>query len=298
MPLPPIDLALASRLERAEGAANARFVEARARASPGHAATWRDIDGTWAMFDGVGSPLTQTFGLGLDRDVTDETLAALERFYRDRGSPVDHEVSPLARGEPLARLAGRGYHPIELTDVLVRPLTAAAPTPVPSVDTDAMLPRSAAPDADARVATALDVAVIGPSDGNVWADAAADGWRDTPDVVPFVRALGAVYPVTRNATCVAAVIDGTMVATGVLSLHDGVALLAGASTRPEWRRRGAQTALLAARLRLARSAGCDLAMICARPGSDSHRNAERRGFSVAYTRIKWHRPAESRPGRP
>lgn len=288
MPLPTIDLALASRLERAEGAANARFVEARARVSPGHGATWRDIDGTWAMFDGVGSPLTQTFGLGLDRDVSDETLAVLERFYRDRGSPVDHEVSPLARGEPLALLAGRGYHPIELTDVLVRPLTAA----------DAARRGPAAPDADARVPTAVDVAAIGPSDGNLWADAAADGWRDTPDVVPFVRALGAVYPVTRNTTCLAAVLDGTMVATGVLSIHDGVALLAGASTRPEWRRRGAQTALLAARLRLARRAGCDLAMLCARPGSESHRNAERRGFSVAYTRIKWHRPAGAHPGRP
>ena len=113
-----------------------------------------------------------------------------------------------------------------------------------------------------------------------------------------MRALGAVYPVTRNATCLAAVLDGAMVAAGVLCIHDGVALLAGASTRPEWRRRGAQTALLAARLRLARRAGCDLAMLCARPGSDSHRNAERRGFMVAYTRIKWHRPADGARDRP
>ena len=74
----------------------------------------------------------------------------------------------------------------------------------------------------------------------------------------------------------------------MLAVHGGVAVLAGASKRPAWRRRGAQTALLAARLRQARQIGCDLAMICARPGSDSHRNAERRGFQVAYTRIKWH----------
>ena len=26
------------------------------------------------------------------------------------------------------------------------------------------------------------------------------------------------------------------------------------------------------------------------PGSESHRNAERRGFRIAYTRIKWHLP--------
>jgi hypothetical protein len=52
------------------------------------------------------------------------------------------------------------------------------------------------------------------------------------------------------------------------------------------RRRGAQSALLAARRRQAWQAGCDLAMVCARPGSDSHRNAERRGFRVACTRIR------------
>jgi hypothetical protein len=33
--------------------------------------------------------------------------------------------------------------------------------------------------------------------------------------------------------------------------------------------------------------GCDLAMVCTEPGSGSQRNAERQGFQIAYTRIKW-----------
>lgn len=278
MGLPPIDLVLATRLERAEGAANARFVEARARVSPAHGAEWRDIDGTWAMFDGVGSPLTQTFGLGMNRAVSDDTLAAVERFYADRGSGTEHEVSPLAQGAPLAVLAGRGYHPIELTDVLVRALTAA----------DDAAPAAGAFDS-------FEVVTVAAPQGAAWAASAADGWSDTPEVVPFVRDLGGVYPATVDATCFAARAGDELAATGVLSLHEGVALLAGASTRPAWRRRGAQAALLAARLGHARRRGCDLAMICARPGSASHRNAERRGFQVAYTRIKWQR---REPGRP
>ncbi|HYO16464.1 MAG TPA: hypothetical protein VE685_24980 [Thermoanaerobaculia bacterium] len=32
---------------------------------------------------------------------------------------------------------------------------------------------------------------------------------------------------------------------------------------------------------------CDLAMMCAHPGSASQRNAERHGFRIAYTRTKW-----------
>lgn len=54
----------------------------------------------------------------------------------------------------------------------------------------------------------------------------------------------------------------------------------GASTVPEFRNRSAQRALLEARLRCAN----------AQPGSGSHRNAERNGFRVAYTRTKWQKP--------
>jgi hypothetical protein len=50
---------------------------------------------------------------------------------------------------------------------------------------------------------------------------------------------------------------------------------------------GAQRALLAARLQWAADHGARLAMMVAQPGSTSHRNAERQGFRVAYTRTKW-----------
>jgi hypothetical protein len=82
-------------------------------------------------------------------------------------------------------------------------------------------------------------------------------------------------------------LDGRAIATASLVIANGVGLLAGSSTIAEWRRRGAQRALLECRLQCATQAGCDLAMICAEPGSSSQRNAERAGFQIAYTRIKW-----------
>jgi GNAT superfamily N-acetyltransferase len=72
-----------------------------------------------------------------------------------------------------------------------------------------------------------------------------------------------------------------------LSLHDGVALFGGAATTPELRRRGLQSALLQARMRYAFDHGCDLAAMAAEAGSGSKRNAERKGFRIAYTRTKW-----------
>jgi predicted acetyltransferase len=72
-----------------------------------------------------------------------------------------------------------------------------------------------------------------------------------------------------------------------LNICEGVALMAGASTIPDARKQGAQLALLENRLRFAAEQGCDIAMMCALPGSASQRNAERQGFRIAYTRIKW-----------
>ena len=81
--------------------------------------------------------------------------------------------------------------------------------------------------------------------------------------------------------------DGRPIATGSISILDGVVLLAGASTIPEARKLGAQNALLSARLQYGAEAGCDIAMMGALPGSSSQRNAERNGFRIAYTRMKW-----------
>ncbi len=82
-------------------------------------------------------------------------------------------------------------------------------------------------------------------------------------------------------------LHGQPIAAGALAIHNRVALLAGASTVPEWRGCGAQRLLLKTGLAYAARAGCDLAMVCAEPGSASQRKAERQGFRVAYTRTKF-----------
>jgi GNAT superfamily N-acetyltransferase len=89
--------------------------------------------------------------------------------------------------------------------------------------------------------------------------------------------------------CFLAEIDGLPVAAGALNLHSDVALLAGASTAPAFRRLGAQRALLEARLAYAASVGIDIAMVVTQPGSASMRNAEHQGFVPVYTRTKWER---------
>ena len=272
------DLALARRLERAEASANAAFVEARARLEPSSGACWREVAGTYAMFDGVGSAITQTFGLGMFATPADADLAALEAFFDERGAEVLHEVSPLAGLELLPRLAARGYCPIELTSVMHRPVVLAGASDRGTQGKAGQAPR-------VREAFAADA--------DTYADTAAEGWSSEggPELAGFVRGYAAITAAARGVRLFLAELDGRAVAAAALAVHDGVALLAGASTVPAYRGRGAQAALLAARLRAAADAGCDLAMMGALPGSASQRNAERAGFRIAYTRIKWGRAA-------
>ncbi len=264
---PYADLALSRRLERAEGRTNLDFVQARARIDSGSTACALERAGVMAMFDKIGSPLTQTFGLGLFQPATNEDLDAIEEFFASRGAQVFHEVSPLADGTTLALLHERGYQPIEATSVMFRPIA----------------PQGALPASEK-----VRVRIAARSEAALWSETAARGWAQ-PELTEFLKDIGSVTVASEGMTSFFAELDGVPIATGGLSIQDGVALLAGASTLPERRKLGAQRALLDARLRYAAEQGCNLAMMCAAPGSSSQRNAERQGFRIAYTRLKWER---------
>jgi hypothetical protein len=267
---PLVDHGLAQRLEYGEGEANRRFVEAHARLEPTSGACWMDVDGTYVMFDGVESPLTQTFGLGMSGPVTGATLDRIERHFSDRGATTFHEVSPLADASTLPLLYSRGYEAFEFSSVLFQPLP---------------------PDGRPLSSGSVRVRLTTPDENEAWAQAAGEGWGEFPELEAFMRAFGRVIASSDGALSYVAEINGRIAATAAMMLHGGVALLAGASTISSARRQGAQAALLAVRLQDAADRGCDVAMMAAQPGSGSQRNAERNGFRIAYTRLKWRRPA-------
>lgn len=264
---PFADLSLSRRLERTEAQSNIDFVEARARAFPASRAAHIEVAGAHAMFDGVDSPLTQTFCLGIEQAVTAADLGRIEAFFQDLDAPVFHEVSPLADPTALALLTGSGYEPFEFTSVMFRPLPAAL--------------------SDEGVRGRVRARLISTDENEVWAQTSSRGWSESPELSAFMLTFSRVSALKTSGHAFLAELDGKPIAAGGLTLHGGVALLAGASTAPEGRRQGAQNALLDARLRFAAGQGCDVAMMCALPGSASQRNAERQGFRIAYTRIKW-----------
>src|SRR5262245_50509308 len=161
---PFADLGLARRLERAEGLANARSVEARARLQPESGACWIQAAGALAMFDTPTSPTTQTFGLGLFDAVTATDLARIEAFFHERGAPTHHEVSPIAAPPLVALLNEHGYEPFEFTSVMYQPIGPRQPT----------------------ASKSLRIRAIGTEDGELWAKTAAEGWGDVPGAGEFM----------------------------------------------------------------------------------------------------------------
>ena len=260
------DLALSQRLERAEGFSCAQYAEARRLQFPESSSEWMECGGAFVVFDRVNSPCTQTFGLGIFEELSNATLDMIEQFFRERGAAVMHEVSPFAGVAALDLLCQRNYRPLELSSVLYRAVG---------------LPSESAP-------PGVTVRVAGPDEATLWSRISAEGWaHDHPEMSAILLELGQVTAARRQSVCFLAELDGVPGAAGVLSIHEGVALFAGSATVPALRRRGLQTALLEARMRYAFEHDCDLAMMVAWIGSNSQRNAERRGFQVAYTRTKW-----------
>jgi hypothetical protein len=96
------DAQLAARLEETEGSAGAAFVSAR-----GADSFSSRIGGTFVMFDGVDSPLTQTFGLGMFQPAHQSTLLEIEDLFRTRAAAVQHEICPLAGVALVQTLAAR-----------------------------------------------------------------------------------------------------------------------------------------------------------------------------------------------
>ena len=264
--MPFSDLKLARRLERAEGHACVQYAVARRRLFPDSGAEWMECAGTYAVFDGIASPITQTFGLGIFEELSPSALDVIERFFLDRKAPVDHEVSPLVGVAALNLICTRNYRPVEISNVLYREVEPPAPL------------------SDGRIR----VHIIGREEAQLWTRIHASGWsHEHPELADFLLESGAVSAAREQNLCFLAEVDGAPGAAAVLCIHDGVALFAGSATIPELRRRGLHRALLEERMRYAFEHGCDLAMMVAEPGSDSQRNAEKKGFRIAYTRTKW-----------
>ena len=248
------DRTLARRLEAAE-AANARGCAPAGSVS-------QEIAGGCAIFAGADSPLTQAVGLGLSGPVSGAEMGTLEVFFRSRGARVTVDLCPLADAGFLDALAARGYRVTEFNNVLVKRLAGSEIVLTPRI----------------RLATAGEI--------DLWSHTVGCGFFEQPDLTTDEMNVGRAIFGMPGAMCYLATSEaGDSAGGGAMAIHNGLATLFADSMLADFRRRGLQRELIAARLNEAVARGCDLATASTEAGSASQRNYERLGFEVVYTKV-------------
>jgi GNAT superfamily N-acetyltransferase len=275
------DTALAERIERVEAQLMADAARAAHRRNGGDDGLVIPIAGAVATFAEPGSPFNKVAGLGFAGVPSPPDLDEIEAAFAARAADVQVELSALGDPDVGALLSDRGYRLTSFENVL----GLAIDGEIESVNPPG-----------------IDLHRSGDDELDAWLDVVADGFahpdtqgvpshEDFPrDVIEHAERDFAAAGVVRYL----ALNDGTPAGGASLRIAEDVAQLAGSATAPAHRRRGIQSALLAARLRDAAAAGCDIAVVTTQPGSKSQQNVQRRGFHLLYTRailVKRHQPA-------
>lgn len=269
-PLCFADRELARRLELCDAWRGVRYAEAYARLHPEAGSAVQPVGSGYAIYVGPGSPINSARGLGLAGPVSPDQVQAFEDFYLSRGESPRLRLSPFVDESLVDLLGQRGYVTAGFFNTLAR-----------------FLPPDYTP---AKLPGGLHIVQAGPDDDALWIHTVAEGFEEThsPSPAAFDILEPNFYAADSLAFFAWAVEpsgERQPAGGGGMYLHprERAVELGGASTRLPYRRRGAQAALIEARLAAARQAGCDLAMVLTEPGSASQRNLLRAGFWLAYT---------------
>lgn len=233
------------------------------------------VAGGIAVFAGVGSPLTQALGIGLDGPVPPKELERLEAFFFQRGAAADLELTPYIDASVLEWIRMRPYSLAEFSQVLA--LDLGHETPAQRAPGDSVV-----------------VSIATPEQYKLFTSTVAHGYSHGSPVPESDLLIFEGSAHATGALSFLATVAGKPAGGATLTLQDGIAGLHGGSTLPEFRGCGVQTALILARLHEARQRGSKIAITVTLPDGSSRRNMERFGFLPTYTRVKVSRPVAKR----
>ena len=247
-----------------------------ARLDPASGASVRELAGGLAVFAGAGSPLTQGLAMGLTGPVMADDLDAMEAHLSPgREGNVQLEVCPFVDPSLPALLAARGYRVEEWQLAW----TCAIPTgPIEPAQTPAQ---------------ALSVRPALPGESEIFFRTVMAGFLESEEIPEEALALMRPTAHAERHELFLAFLGDEPIGGGALAWSGQIACVNGSGVRPAFRRRGAQGALLRARLNRARELGCTVGYSTTFPGTASRRNMERHGFSVAYPKLVMLRPGKS-----
>ncbi|HEX9119649.1 MAG TPA: GNAT family N-acetyltransferase [Terriglobales bacterium] len=281
-----VDTNLARRMEAAEDVPQVEIARVLQRTHPEVGADILEIGGGHAVFAGLNSPVGRAIGLGLDGAVTATQLDEVEAFYKQHHAPSQVDITPVTHGSLLELLKTRGYVLAELNNVMARKLEPRErfEDSVPGVEFRACAP------GETQLWTYTMLRGFFPE------DQIPEGWdKLLAPMAQVPNSLAMLVWAEENphsvapkpgATRVGQPADGQPVACcgGLISRQHCMIALGGTSTLAQYRGRGIQTAAMGRRMNRAIAEGCDLAVVVTLGNTTSQRNAERMGFTLAYSK--------------
>ncbi|HSD10949.1 MAG TPA: GNAT family N-acetyltransferase [Candidatus Binatia bacterium] len=270
-----VDHALIQTIEDAIAAERSTFADGMAALCAEVGVGWLPVAGGRAIFTGAGLFSNRALAMGLRGPVSHDEVETVETFYAARGVPSEIEIASMVDRSLLGLLSQRGYRLVRFRNIYAQALD----------------PREASGAAQAMPSRAAEIHEVDASTAAAWSTTLLDGFGYTRDAdrerVETWNRMVRSLPVV---TALVAVIDGALVGAASVMILGSTAVLGGAATLPAFRRRGVQRTLIEARLAVAKSAGCELAIVTADPGSSSGRNAERTGFQLICNHIGMRAP--------
>lgn len=230
---------------------------------------------------GPGNWINYVAGAGFAGEVHREAMAEMIAFYEEKGIEPRVELAPFADGSLISLCAEHGFVVRVFESVFFRELgSEVRARPVQESPAGLRIERVDSRD-EAAVRQFCQIAMSGFY---------PPGMTATEDELRTAMR-SASHP---RSIALMALIDGEPAGAGAMEVvcvdNVSIAALYGLSVRPEFRRRGVQQALIAARLNIAVEHGARLATIGSRPGVATERNVRRMGFEVAYTKAILVRP--------
>ncbi|RDW72417.1 GNAT family N-acetyltransferase [Aspergillus mulundensis] len=221
--------------------------------------------------------LNQVAGWGMDGPVSEHDIETIEDHFRRIDCPVYINLCPVAHPSASAFLLQRGYQ-VAWEYMAVHALDLAEWE-------------------DDENASNIEIIRVPDNDSEAMAlfiRFSVAGFLAGGRSAHLLQALAEAATLRRDTKLYIAKINGEVAGTAALAFLDTafgrVAELYIDSTLPGHTGKGVQTALLRARLDDAKKEGFDVAVVTARPGSGSARNAVRVGFGLVYSRKTFSKP--------
>jgi hypothetical protein len=261
---------LAQRIEAVNAQALIANVRAAQQLFPDSNADIINVADGVAAFVGADIPLSYAVNLGMHSAVSDDDIARVVDFYRERGAVPQVNVCELADSSLLAALRNHNFQLHSFVNILACDLKNYC--------------------GDFSIPPEIRVRHAEKHEADLWTRVVDGGFGNGGELTENHRRMCLMLFSHDGAYPYFAELDGVAAGGGLLMLHEGNAGLAAASVLPEFRRRGVHSALIRARLNDGMAAGCDIAGYFCEPGGNSQRNAERHGFRLAYAKAVMKQP--------